>query len=181
MLDLAHRPQHTSAFPPDLSHHPRLSASLLKGQTCGWCLLICRTGWATSCQRVYVFVCCINHCLQNFLTKHLEHTTQNEWSKHVRFLLFCSRNDLSYLWPGGEKKESCLSDVQYATDSSVHHYTELMLVKFPFFSKNLRLGHKNSCCPSSTKYGDKEEDFLKVCELVVKTITSTSLKDTNWP
>lgn len=106
MLDLAHRPQHTSAFPPDLSHHPRLSASLLKGQTCGWCLLICRTGWATSCQRVYVFVCCINHCLQNFLTKHLEHTTQNEWSKHVRFLLFCSRNDLSYLWPGGEKKKN---------------------------------------------------------------------------
>lgn len=77
--------------------------------------------------------------------------------------------------PVGKKKR--LSDVQYATDSSIHHYTELMLVKFPFFSK-LKWGYKNSC-PSSPKCGDKEEDFLMVCEPVVKTITSTSLKTQN--
>lgn len=88
-------------------------------------------------KRLPARVCCINHCLQNILTKHSEHVTQNERSKHIHFLLFCSMNDLNYLWPsGGFKKKKSLSDVQYATDASIHHYTELMLVKFPFFSKS---------------------------------------------
>lgn len=57
-------------------------------------------------KRLPARVCCINHCLQNILTKHSEHVTQNERSKHIHFLLFCSMNDLNYLWPsGGFKKK----------------------------------------------------------------------------